>query len=109
MAAEIHVGDVGTSFRIEARNEAGEVIDVSGATELLVWFEKPDGDGGTTTMEKAGALVNDGTDGLFEYVTEAGDLDEAGSWRVQGVFENADGRWHGDITKFKVFANLRDA
>lgn len=104
MAAEIHVDDIGTSFRVTMKDEDGVVVDISTATSLLIWFAKADG----STMEKTATLVNSGTDGLMEYVTVDGDLDQAGPWKIQGVVGFADDSvFHSDITKFKVFANLR--
>lgn len=109
MAAEIHVGDVGTSFRATFRDEADAVIDISAATELKMWFEKPAATEGEDpeTVEFDATLVADGADGVAEYVTDEGDLDRPGNWRVQGVVTLGAAKVHSNITKFKVFANLR--
>lgn len=103
MTAEIHVGDVGTSFRFLVRDEDGQVIDVSGATGMKIWLRKPNGD----VLEFDGSLVNDGTDGLIEYVTESGDLDAPGKWRAQAQVTYGGNVVHTEVTKFEVEANLK--
>lgn len=108
--ASIHVNDVGTAFRASFVDEEGEVIDLSAATAVKMWFEKPsETDGGDPeTVEFDAELYTDGTDGIAQYVTEAEDLDRAGGWRVQGVaYFGATAPVHSDVLKFKVLANLR--
>lgn len=108
MAAEIHVGDVGTAFRDTVLDEEGAVIDLSSATELVMWFEKPaatDGDA-PEVVEYAAELVTDGTDGKVQYVVGEGDLDRAGRWRAQFKAVVGTGTVHGSVHKFKVLANL---
>ena len=103
MAEEIHVADVGTSFRAAIKDEDGAVLDLSTSTSLLMWFRRPD----LTTFEKEASLFTDGTDGVIEYVIADGDLDQAGKWKAQGVVGFPGGGLnHSDIHSFKVFANL---
>lgn len=101
--AEIHVGDIGTAFRATVKDEDGAIVNIASAASMLMWFQKPDG----TVVSRTASLVNDGVDGLMQYITQAGDLDQAGSWKSQGVVDIGGGRWHSDISKFKVYANLK--
>ncbi len=101
--AKIYVNDCGTAFRCPVTGEQEETMDVSAATSLLMWFQRPDG----TSFERDAELVTDGTDGVIQYVTEQGDLDQSGRWRVQPVVGLNGGVNHGNVVKFKVNANLR--
>lgn len=105
MAGEIHVGDVGFAFQVTLLDDTTSIVlDVSGASAKVLWFQKPDG----TTVEFPAAFVTDGTDGKIQYVTADGtDLDQAGTWKVQGVVTLPGAKIHSDIGKFKVLANLR--
>ena len=77
----VHKGDVGTPIVLELiSNKTNLVIDVSGSTAISFLFEKPSGD----TMLRVGSLYTDGTDGMIEYVTVDGDVDEEGKWEAEG-------------------------
>jgi hypothetical protein len=102
--AEIHVGDVGTVFRVTVVDEDGVVIDISSATVLQIWFEDPTG----SVSVQTAALTNSGTDGKMQYMTaSASDLATDGPWRLQGYVELGGAKIHTDIHKFKVKANLK--
>lgn len=99
---EVHLGDIGTSFRLTIKDQDEAVVDISGATTKKITFEKPSGD----SVEKNATFVTDGTDGKMEYVTVSGDLDETGWWRYQGYVVLGAGEWHTDIFKEKIYANI---
>jgi len=101
-SGEIHVGDVGTAFRFVVKDEQGAVMDLSAASVLKIFFDKPS----SAVLEKTATLVTDGTDGQIQYVTRAGDLSEPGTWKYQGYIVVPSGVWWTDIHKFKVYANL---
>lgn len=98
MAAEIHVGDVGTVFEATVKDEASVIVDISSATVRRLKFRTPDG----RLLTKDAVLVNTGTDGKMKYTSVAGDLDVAGLWRVQGYVEIGTGKWHTDVHEFDV-------
>ncbi len=102
MAAEVHVGDIGTEFRPRFLDETGAVINIAAATVKHVIFQKPDG----TVITRTATLYTDGTDGKAKYDSIAGDLDLAGTWLWEGYVEIASGKWHSDIHRFTVVANL---
>lgn len=102
MAAEIHVDDVGTIFRVTVTDEDGAALDISAATLKQIVFEKPD----ETTTTKTASLDTDGTDGIMRYTTVSGDLDQAGRWKIQGVVGLPSGQWHTNVDTFKVKENL---
>lgn len=103
MAVEVHVADVGTAFRVTVKDEDGEIVDLSSASVMQLWFRKPDG----TVAVQTAFLLNDGTDGIMEYVTVEGDLDLPGKWRVQGYVEVGPSKIHSDIHRFKLWANVQ--
>jgi hypothetical protein len=76
----IHVGDVGTVITIDV---AG--TDLSGATDILIYYRKPSGETGSWT----GTLDVD----VITYTTVTGDIDEDGVWFLQATFTLAS--WTG--------------
>ncbi len=70
MAKEIFVGQIGVEF------EATVTQDITGATALLIKYEKPSG-----KRDEWIASEVDASTGVINFVTTvAGDLDEYGSW-----------------------------
>lgn len=102
MAKDIHVGDVGTLFRVTLTQDDGSIFDVSSATVKTLIFARPDG----STMDKLAVFITNGSDGKIGYITIANDLNVAGSWKLQAYVELPTGKWHSAIAKFKVKVNL---
>jgi hypothetical protein len=100
--AEVHVDDVGTSLRCTIYDEDGEIVDLSDATELVIKLKSPSG----VTSSKSASLYTDGTDGIIEYITEDGDIDEEGKWQLQGYVEVGGGHFSSSIHDFFVECNL---
>lgn len=103
-AEEVHIGDVGTLFRGTFK-DAGTVVDISSATAAAsrqFYFQKPSGE----VLTKTGTFTNDGTDGQLQYISIAGDIDEAGTWQWQGYIALGSGHWYSDVKKFDVHDNL---
>ena len=101
MSGEIHVGDIGTEFRITILDN-GSAIDISGATSLVIIIKKPDGTSITTT----GNLYTDGTDGIMYYRVVSGDLDQSGIYKIQAYVEISGGSYYSSIGSFSVKCNL---
>jgi len=107
---EIHLDDIGTIFKVtlqECDLDTGvsSVVDVSSAdssAKRTIIFKKPDG----TIVEKPAEFATDGTDGVIQYATVAGDLNQTGTWKIQARVELLTGMWSSDISKFKVYSNL---
>ena len=57
-------------------------------------------------MQKSRTLDSDGTDGKVYYNTIAGDLDEAGLYKLQAKVILPSGTYYTDIYSFKVHCNL---
>jgi len=98
---EIHVGDIGTAFRV-ALLDGETPVDVSGATALTIFLKKPD----STVLTKTAAFYTDGSDGIIQYVSVEDDLDLAGTWRIQARATLPTGTWSSSTGRFKVYANL---
>ena len=102
MASEIHVNDVGTKFLITVK-DSGVVVNVSGANVLQIDFRKPD----DSIFSRSGTIYTDGSDGKIYYNTIAGDLNEAGNWKIHGkISPSGGGTYYTDIHTFKVHRNL---
>jgi len=99
---EVHVGDIGTAFRVTL-NDCDVVVDLTGQTTIEILFLKPDG---TALTKTASIYLGDPTLGIIEYLTVLGDLDQEGTWKIQGHVVLPTGEWHSDTEKFKVYTNL---
>ena len=80
MANKVYAGDVGTEIILNCGS------DISGATATLIKAKKPDG----TTVNWTAAVYNSN---YLRYVTEAGDLDQAGRFYLQASLTL--GGWSG--------------
>jgi len=100
-ANEIHLNDVGTKFLVTIK-DGSSAVDVSSATTKQIIIQKPSG----TKLTLSAAFSDDGTDGKISYNTVADDLDESGSYKLQGKVIISDGTFYTDITSFKVHRNL---
>lgn len=97
-----HVGDTGTAIRLTVYDR-GSVVDLSGFSTLEMLFKAPDGD----LLTKTASLVNTGSDGQIEYVTQSSaDLDVPGPWKVQARLVSNGGSWKTSSVAFTVEANL---
>jgi hypothetical protein len=101
MACEVHVDDVGTRF-LATIKDCGDVVNVSGASYLTFTFKKPD----DSSINRTASIYTNGTDGKIYYDTVAGDLDQAGLYKLQGRVALASGTYYTDIYSFQVNCNL---
>lgn len=102
MSPEIHLGNIGTHFRLEILDQDDLPVDVSTNTLLEIRFKKTD----RTTILKTAVIVTDGTDGLIEYVSILSDLDQRGAWFLQGHIIIPDGEFFTDLVPFFVKGNI---
>lgn len=98
---EIHIGDIGTAFQVTLY-DCDTVVDVSSATTVEIIFLKPDG----TKVTQTASFVTDGIDGVIQYLSQNGDLDQSGGWKLQAHIVLPTGEWWSDTDKFKVYENL---
>lgn len=98
---DVHVGDVGTIIRIELKDDDVE-INLSSASVKQIKFKNPSGEVVTQTA----VFTTDGTDGRIQYVTEADDINESGTWEYQAYIEMGGGKWHSEKLTFLVRENL---
>jgi len=101
MSSQIHVGDIGTQLIVTVYDD-GEIVDISGASSLVIILKKPDG----TNHTKTANLYTDGTDGKMVYVSVVGDFSEPGNFKIQGKVTLAGGIYYTSIGTFKVHCNL---
>ena len=103
MASEIHQNDVGTRFLVTLKDD-GVVVSVSGATLRQLDIRKPS----DVIMNKTASVLDDGSSvsGVMYYDTIAGDLDEAGHYKLQAKVTVPSGTFYTDIYTFKVHCNL---
>ncbi len=107
MACEIHVGDIGTVFEITVKecNALGVevVVNLSAITTKKICFRKPN----KSILTVDAIFKTDGSDGILQYVTVAGDLDVPGTWSKQALMVfPATGTWRSNLVEFTVIKNI---
>jgi len=102
MTTYVHNGDIGTIFRLTITDTAGTAINVSTATVKYLYFQDPSGN----KSVKTAAFYTTGSDGIIQYTTIAGDIDEVGNWAVQGYVETTLGKFYTEKAPFKVYSTL---
>ena len=105
MTTYVHNADIGTIFRLTITDTAGTAIDVSTAATKFIYFQKPDG----TKKKNTAAFYTDGSDGIIQYTSVSGDIDQTGLWQVQGYVETSDGKFFTQKTTFSVLNTLYTA
>lgn len=101
MSDEVHVGDINTEFRITILDD-DLPVDVSSATTITVTIKRPD----QTTIVGDGEFHTDGTDGIIYYRAVAGDLNQAGIYKIQAYVVIPAGSYYSSIGSFPVKCNL---
>ena len=104
MASEIHKDDVGTRFLITVKDDGlpVNISGVSGGSVHQVSFRKPS----DTVIDRNATLKDYGISGVMFYDTVAGDLDEAGLYKLQAKVIVPSGTFFTDIFSFKVHPNI---
>jgi hypothetical protein len=93
----VHKGDIGTIFEITV-TENDAVLDISTGSNLKLLFLKPSG----TVLTKTGSFTTDGSDGKMEYQSQSGDIDEEGTWELQGKLDLGGGTFYTIAVAFPV-------
>ena len=102
----VQQGSIGVRFVAELVDQNGKALDLAGFDELELVFLPPKGAARVFEATVSGETTN----GLLEYTSAAGDLDQFGRWRYQPhVVESGDPpvREHrGLAIEFEVVENL---
>ena len=99
---QIHLNDIGTKFEVTIK-DGTEVVDISGATTKSLLFLPPKG----IRVTQAGTFSSsNGIDGVLTYTSVSGDLNEAGTWKLQAFVKLSGGTWSSDIIDFEVYPIL---
>jgi hypothetical protein len=104
MASEIHKDDIGTRFLMTIKDD-GDLVNISGVSGSSVHqisFRKPS----DTVINRNATLQDYGISGVMFYDTVAGDLDEAGVYKLQAKVIVPSGTYYTDIYTFKVNSNI---
>lgn len=93
--SRIRVGDIGTRIIVDIG------FEVSSASELRIYYTKPSGTEGYWTAQEVTEDNN-----FIEYITQAGDIDESGKWKVQSWAQFPTWSGSGTPTKMDVGENI---
>lgn len=94
MSTDIYKDDIGVKIVLETD------IDISAYTTIEIHYRKPGGDSGTWT-----ATIESGNTSL-SYTSVSGDINEAGTWRLQAYVITPTWTQHGEIARMNVLSNL---
>ena len=95
--------DIGTVIEVEILDN-GEVFSIPVGATTQLRLKKPNGQ----VVTKTASLQTDGSDGMIEYITINGDLDQIGTWYMQGVVAYSGNRYSSEIGNFEVKEILRN-
>ena len=97
--------NVGADFIFTVYDSDGVIVNLATATTMTARFRA---EPGVAAFERAGTLLNDGSDGKFRYKTITGDLTPDGNhWERQGfVIVPGLGEFYTDAVRFIVKPNL---
>jgi hypothetical protein len=98
MADKMYVGDIGTALVADIG------ADIDGATDTKLLVLKPDG---TEEEWPADIFEIDGQKNYLRYLTEAGDFDQAGKYKIQAYLSKDGWSGKGETDRFKVYAKFR--
>jgi hypothetical protein len=87
---KVYVNDTGTKIRLNAAS------DISTQTVLKIDWKKPDNTEGSWDATLEGTTY-------ACYITEDGDLDQAGIWKLQIYVEMPAWKGHGETVSMKVY------
>lgn len=105
MASGIHQNDIGTRFLFTIKDYAtNDTVDISSASSRQIFIKKPS----NTVLTKTASILSSGSasSGVMYYDTVAGDLDEAGWYKMQGRVALPSGTYSTTLYGFQVNCNL---
>ena len=79
---KITVNDLQPKYFVQAKDAAGTVIDISGATIVCTMKEVTTGTI-KINRQSTGITISDGTNGLFNYAWQSGDTDTLGIYYIE--------------------------
>lgn len=94
--------DVGLQLIYQFVDVDGNPINIAAAQGLTLKLGYPDG----TSADKTATLLTDGTDGKIYYITLNGDLNQFGSYKVQGKFSSSGKAYSGQEVPLQVYPNV---
>ena len=103
--ADVQKNDIGTIFRLTVKNGT-TAVDISSATATRsMIFTAPSGASTERTIANV-TLPNGGSDGKIQYISQSGDINETGEWRVQASVAITAGTFKSSVARFDVGSNL---
>ena len=100
---DVHVGD-SLTVTLSLVKCDGSIQSVLGASVQQIILKGP-----TTRLVKTSTFVTDGSDGQIQALVDAGEIDETGTWKVQGTVtipDSPDLVYNSEIKEFPVVENI---
>ena len=101
MSDQIHVDDIGTQLIVTVYDD-GQVVNISNSSTMTITIKKPDG----VIINKVGLLYTDGSDGKMYCVSNSGDFDISGNYKIQGRITLNGGTYYTSVGSFRVYCNI---
>jgi hypothetical protein len=90
---KVFKGDIGTKIILDAGS------DISTGTSFSIVYQKPDGTTGSWTA------ILEGTQRIY-YLTQSGDLDQIGAWKLQLRVELPSWQGRGEIAELTIYEKI---
>ncbi len=98
---DVRLNSIGTRFNVTILQEHdGSIYSLSGLT-VTFNFWKPNG----SVLSKTATLLDNGENGVCYYISQSGDLNALGLWRLQANVIGVDKDYPSDIGDFRVLKN----
>ena len=94
---DIRLNDYGTKFLVAVKDQDNEIYSITDK-DIEFWFAKPD----KTILSRVPTLVETGVYGECYYITQSGEIDALGLWRLQLKISDVGEQFFSDIYNFRV-------
>ncbi len=93
---------MGVVLIVQIVDVEGEIIDISAATDLTIKLGMPDG----TAKNFTAVLYINGSDGKMSYTTLPSDINQVGTYKIQGKLNISSGPKSSFVGTFNVLENV---
>lgn len=100
---DLQYGDIDVPLLLRIHRKNGDLeTSMGSATNMQIILQPPGG----SSRTKTATLYTDGSDGIIEYSTVSGDINQVGRWGIQGRFSLGGGPRRTSVRHFNVKRNL---
>jgi hypothetical protein len=100
---DLQFGDIDVPLKMRVWRKNGDLeVLLGSATGMQIILMPPSG----SSRTKTAVLATDGSDGIMQYTTVSGDINQTGRWAIQGKFSLGGGPKRTAVRYFDVKGNI---